>query len=259
MSSRTLAYIIVGGLVFFAFRTCESNKDLIAEKTKSEQNLVAANDTAKHYKNKYNESVTEKSIFISTEKELKKQNSDLYKKVKQQEGSIISLSTAIIGLKQDTAMLRSKLNKMTGDVTKIDSTHFKVDWGIEYVWDAKNYDKYQGSTILSVTSKTPLVLKHEKSELTFRESNIDVTFGEKVIDNKYVVYIQSAYPGFTTKSLEGFMMDPNSNKYIKKLIKKQHWFTGWSVGFGVIPGFNIIDGKYGIVVGPSLQLNIYTW
>ena len=110
-----------------------------------------------------------------------------------------------------------------------------------------------------ILQKPILNVKNIGTELLTRESNIDVTFGEKVVNDKYVVYIQSAYPGFTAKSLEGFMVDPNSNKYIKKLIKKQHWFTGWSLGLGVTPGYEITNGKFGLCVGPTLQWNIYNW
>ena len=141
---------------------------------------------------------------------------------------------------------------------------------MNYQWDNNNYDNYEGQTTVQITSridggvdfvipKSVLTIENKGTVLTSRESNIEITFGEKVVDNKYVVYIQSAYPGFSVKSLEGFMVDPNKNPYIKKLIKKRHWFNGFAVGVGVTPGYNIVDNKFGFVVGPTLTWNIFNW
>lgn len=258
ISSKTFAYVLLGCIMFFAFRTCSSEKDAIAERVKTEQNLIAMNDTVKQYKNKYNESVSEKSVLILSEKELKKINKELYDKVKQQDGSILSLNIAIIGLKQDTALLNSKLKAVAGTPTLVNDSTWKLPFELTYNWDAKNYDKYVGETKVQVTKKGTSV-KNIGTILTNRESNIDVTFGDKVVDNKYVVYLQSSYPGFTTKSLEGYSVDPNSNKYIKQLMKKQHWFTGFSFGVSAVAGYNLVGNNFGVVVGPSVTWNVFNW
>lgn len=259
LKSKIFAYSVVLLMTLFAFGQCKSKQDEIAKRTKLDQNLVAMNDTAKFYKDKYGNTVTEKSVLILSQNELKKQNKELYDKVKSQNGNIISLNTTILQLKQDTTELRSKLRKSTGEVVKIDSTHFKVNWTMDYIWDETNFDKYQGSTLLNVSSKNPLNLKHEKTELTGRQSQIDLTFGETVVDGKYKVFVKSAYPGLTTKSLEGVFIDPNTNKDIKKLMKKQHWFTGFSFGVSVTPGYDLLGNKFGITVGPSLTWNMFQW
>lgn len=263
LKSKTFAYVIVGVFALITFDTCQSKQDLIAEKTKLEQNLVAANDTAKFYKNKNGELITEKSVLILSVKELKKENRDLYDKVKDQKGSIISLNTVILKLKQDTTELREKLRRIpTSDPTKVNDSTWVVNWNLEYKWDATNYDNYIGRTTVGLRGNVPLnsiKILDKGSELLQRNSNIDLTFGEKVVDGKYKVYIVTKYPGLSAKSLEGVLIDPNTNNDIKKLIKKRHWFTGFSVGVGVLPGYNILNGKFGLVVGPTLNWNIYQW
>lgn len=263
LKSKTFAYVVVGVFALIAFDTCQSKQDLIAEKTKLEQNLVAANDTAKYYKNKNGELVTEKSVLILSVKELKKENRDLYDMIKNQKGSIISLNTVILNLKQDTAILREKLRKNnTQPPTKINDSTWVVNWNLQYNWDKTNYDNYVGRTTVGIKGNVPLnsiTILDKGSELLQRTSNIDLTFGEKVIDGKYKVYIVTNYPGLSAKSLEGVLIDPNTNNDIKKLIKKKHWFTGFSVGVGVLPGYNILNGKFGLVVGPTLNWNIYEW
>jgi len=266
ISSKTFAYVILGVILFFAFRTCNSEKDAIAEKVKTEQNLLAMNDTVKIYKNKYNETVAEKTVLILSEKELKSANSELYDKVKQQEGSILSLNMSVIGLKQDTSILKQKLRAIAGIPTQLNDSTWRLPFDLNYNWDAKNYDRYIGETKVQINTtsnatgvKPTINVKNLGTILTNRESSIDVTFGDKVVDNKYVVFLQSSYPGFTAKSLEGYSVDPNTNKYLKQLMKKQHWFTGFSVGFGVTPGYNVIGNNFGITVGPTVVWNIFNW
>ena len=42
-------------------------------------------------------------------------------------------------------------------------------------------------------------------------------------------------------------------------MKKKHWFTGFGVGIGATAGFNITQGGYGFVVGPTISYNIFQW
>lgn len=263
VKTKTFAYIITALFAFIAFNNCKSKQDVVAEKNKIEQNIIASNDTAKYYKNKNGELVTEKTLLILSIKELKKEKNELYDKIKDQVGSIISLNSVILSLKQDTTLLREKLrNSNTKPPTKINDSTWVVNWDLLYKWDDANFDNYVGRTKIGISGNVPLntiKIIDKGSELTQRTSNIDLTFGEKVVDGKYNVYVVTSYPGLTAKSLEGVFIDPNTNDNIKKLIKKKHWFTGWSVGIGVVPGYNLIDGKFGLTVGPTLNFNIYQW
>jgi hypothetical protein len=134
-----------------------------------------------------------------------------------------------------------------------------LPWELEYQWNETNYDVFKGKTFVSVSNNDPLKLKHDNTLLYSRESQIDIEFGEKVVDGKYNVFIKSAYPGFTPESLDGVFIDPNSNKDIKNLMKKDHWFTGFSFSISITPGYDIINQRPTIVVGPSLNYNIYSW
>ena len=92
-----------------------------------------------------------------------------------------------------------------------------------------------------------------------RLTQIDLTWGQKVEKDKLRIFIQSSYPGFTVAQMQGVLIDPNSNPFIKSLMKKKHWFTGFSVGLGATGGFNITTGSYGLVIGPSIIWNIYSF
>jgi len=262
LNSRIFYYIIIILLVLFGLKKCGNEKDLKIENKILEQNVSAANDSIRLYKTKTGDLQAQKQLYIKSEKELKKENSELSKRVKEQEGKIISLSRTVIKLKQDTSILHDSiryLNSVIGEPVQVDSNTWMLPWELEYTWDETNYDIFKGKTFVSVDNENPLKLKHDNTLLYYRESQIDITFGEKVVDGKYNVFIQSAYPGFTPESMEGVYIDPNTNKDIKGLMKKDHWFTGFSFSISITPGYDVLHNAPAVVVGPSLNYNIYSW
>ena len=59
--------------------------------------------------------------------------------------------------------------------------------------------------------------------------------------------------------MKGVFIDPNTNKDIKKLIGKKHWFTGFSLSIGITPTWDFIQKQPTIVIGPALGYSIYQW
>ena len=142
---------------------------------------------------------------------------------------------------------------------KIDSNTYAAPWSLTYKYDSANFDIFTGKTYIGILNKDPLELSHINTELTQRLTQIDLTWGQKVEDKRLRVFIQSNYPGFTINQMEGVLIDPSTNPFIKEITKKKHWFTGLSIGIGATGGYNITNGKYGLVVGPSLVYNIFSF
>ena len=262
LKSRIFTIILIIALLIFAAIQCSRINTLKLKADVANINIVALQDSIHTEKTKNGELEASKAIFISTISDLESLNKSLYDKVKAQSGSIISLNNTVIRLVQDSAMLAKYLDekdKIIAKLIQIDSNTFMAAWTLPFKYDSLNFDIISGKTYIGVISKNPLELAHINTEIIKRISQIDVTFGERVLKGKYQVYIQSAFPGFTVKSLDGFMTDPNSNKYIKSLMTKPHWFTGFSVDVGVTPGYNITTGKFGITLGPTLSWNVYTF
>lgn len=262
VNSRVFYYIVIVVLVIFAVRQCGNRHNQEVENTILNQNLAAKTDTIKSYKNKNNELVSEKAIYIKSIKRLKDENSSLYRRVQSQKGDIITLNRTVVTLKQNASILSDSIRYLTSIIDsakQIDSANWVLPWTLSYRWDSVNHDIFKGNTFVHIDSKNPIVLSNRGTQLYYRESQIDITFGEKVVDGKYNVYIQSAYPGFTPKSLEGVFIDPNTNKDIRNLMKKKHWFTGFSIGISITPGYDIVNGNVGVTVGPSIGYNIYEW
>lgn len=261
INSKLLTYFIIFIIIILFANQCKKNNDLKSELIIKEQNIEAAKNDIKTYKNKNNDLIAEKAIWILSEKDLKKQNKELYNKVEDQKGKIISLNNVVINLKQDKDILHDSINYLKttiGEAEKINSLEWKLPWKLEYIWDENNFDIFKGHTLVKIDTINYSV-SHITTKMDKRESQIDLTFGEKVVDGKYNVFITSSYPGLNPKSMEGVFIDPNSNKDIKKLIEKRHWFTGFSINIGITPSWNFINQKPTIVIGPTIGYTIYQW
>jgi len=263
INSKFFGYAVVIVLILLLAGQCKQKHDLKIDKIKMEQNIAAADTIINQYKDKNGKLTAEKAIWILSEKELKKQNKDLYDRVQAQKGDIISLNHAIFNLKQDTTILHDTikyLKSVAGKSVKIDDYTWSLPWELNYRWDAsgKNWDYFKGHTIAVWDSTTKTII-HRRTFLDERSSSIELEFGEKVVDGKYNVYVTTKYPGLSVKSMEGVFIDPNTNKDIRKLITKRHWFTGFSISLGITPTYDFIHKNTTIVIGPSFGYTIYQW
>lgn len=262
IKSKSFVAIIIIGLILFSAQQCSTIREITRQKTISEQNESALKDSLYFERTKKGELLVTIDGYIATEKELKTLNKDLWERVKAQDGKIISLNHTIVQLVQDSATLKKYLkekDKLIQKLLKIDSSTYVAPWKLTYKYDSTNFDVFTGKTYIGVLSKDPLELAHIDTELTKRLTQIDLTWGQKIEKNSLRVFIQSNYPGFTVTQMEGVLIDPNTNPYFKELMKKKKWFSGISVGFGATAGYNLTDGKYGLVIGPTISYNIYSW
>jgi len=262
IKSKIFIALIIVGLIIVSAVQCSRIRDLKRHEAINNQNQIALHDSLKTERTKNGELNVSIAGFIASEKDLKKLNKELYDKVHAQDGQILSLNHVIVVLKQDTATLRKTLdekNKIIEGMYQINDSTFVAGWTLPFKYDANNFDQFTGKTYIGVLSKYPLVLKHIDTELEKRVTQIDLIWGQKVEKGQLRVFVQSAYPGFSVQSMEGVLIDPNKNPYIKDLLKKKHWFQGFGVGPGVNFGWDVINAKPTIVVGASLHYNIYTF
>jgi hypothetical protein len=260
INNKFFVYFIIILLAILLASQCHSKTDLKREIVKKEQNIAAADSVINVYKNKDGQTTSEKAVWILTEKELKKQNTELYNMVKNQSGKIISLNNSIISLVQDTTLLHDSIHFISNviEAENIDGTAWNIPWDFEYKWDEKNYDKFKGHSLIKLDTVN-FKVKNLKSQMDFRESNIDLTFGEKIEDGKFNVFVTSKYPGLSVESMKGVFIDPNTNPAIKNLIEKRHWFTGFSISVGITPGYDVFKGGPTVVAGCTMGYTIYQW
>jgi cell division protein FtsB len=255
--------IVIAGL--FIAKSCSDINILERESVIAVQNALALNDNITYIMNEND--VLQASImgYIVSKKELRKLNKDLFDEVKKQDGKIVTLNKTVIRLTQNEEELEKHINELEskfGAITPLSDNMYSVPWQLVYSYDSTNFDKLIGRTTVKATHDAtngkPIQFTNIGTKLVSRTTQIQLTFGQKVVDNKLQVYVTSPYPGFTAASLEGVLIDPNTNPYIRKLIKKKHWFTGFGLGVSATVGVNT-SGIPIVVIGLGATYNIYSF
>jgi len=286
LKSKTFLVIMVIIMALSLGRSCAKTRDMERKNKKQEQNIAALTDTIRMEKTKSGKQEVTIAGFVVSTKELEKLNKDLSNELKDQKGRVISLGKIIFQLKQDTAVLRARINYLESIMSQpiqINDSTYNIPWLLKYDWDSTNYDIYKGQTSIGITAKKPVSifllsdnktyntqfdnqfnasfdLKHNKTELLERTTQIDLTFGQEIIDHQLRVFVKTRYPGFSAKSLAGVLIDPNTNPYIKGLMKKKKWFPNtWSVGIGPSLGYNILTFKPYLGIGVNINYNLLQW
>lgn len=262
IKSKVFEALIIIVLIAFSAVQCSRINELKRQQDISDNNIIALNDSLKYERTKNGETLVTIQGYIATEKELKSLNKRLWDEVTAQKGKVISLNNIIFQLKQDSAMLAKYLvekDKIIAKLIQIDENTYVAGWTLPFKYDSTNYDIFKGKTYIGVTNKDPLELAHVNTVITERLTQIELSWGQKVENGNLRVFVQSGYPGFTVKSMEGVLIDPNTNPLIRSLMKPRHWFTGFGIGIGATGGFNITTGEYGLVVGPTITYTIYNF
>lgn len=265
INSRIFGYVLVGGLIIFTLHLCNQKENVEQEQEKAEQNIEALNDTIETKENKLGEKEESIKAFISKVNNLRELNAELYTKIKNTQGTVTSLNHLIASLKQDTSQLRGGLNDLKsklGEITKVNDTIYEIPWTLHYTHDSLNYDRFKGHSLFTIQNKDPLKFDHLNTEIIKRETQIELTWGQKIVNDRLKVFVQSSYPGFSSESLRGVFIDPQENEIFKKYCpdtKNKRWFRGFSISAGITTYYDMKDEEIGFVVGPSIGIDIYSW
>jgi hypothetical protein len=261
INSKYFPIAVIVLLLMFSAQECKRIKDLKRDISEHEQNINALTDSLKYEKTRNGALLVSIDGYIATEKELKTINAGLWKSVNDQKGKVLSLTNAVLKLKVDSTELAKHIDQLKvyiGELVKIDTNHFEAPWVLPYSFDKDNSFSVVGKTRIGVLRENPLYLVHDTTYLIKFENQIKLTWGQKVENGKLRIFVETKFPGFTVGSLEGVLIDPSSIPGIIPVDKK-HWFSGWSLGASITPGWDIINAKPTIVIGPSLHYSIYQW
>ena len=265
LTSKTFLFILVLILAILVGRSCAKMRDDERTNNIHEQNIIALKDTITKEKTKSNSLQSTIAGFILSVNDLERINDDLYAEVMDQNGRVISLNKTVFQLKQDSSELRSHVNYLESIISQpiqINDSTLKISWTKRYDWDKINYDIYEGQTFVGLTLKSgyAIGLKHYDTEILSRLSQVEITLGQKIEDKQLRIFVKTDYPGFTAKSLEGVLIDPNTNKDIQNLLKKKRWLPNtFSVGVGPSFGYNVFSNKIYLGIGVNINYNFLQW
>lgn len=254
--SKQFLYLIIITIIIYVLFVFQQNKNLKHKLEQQQYNIEALNDSIKTTKLKNGELQYSITSFISSEKNLRELNNELYEKIRQQNGKVIALSNTILSLKQDSLMLANALKENNDFITQINDSIFVSTWSNKFKYDDNNFEEIIGHTKINFNSDD-LFKFNIQTNIIEKNTQIDLTFGYKMDNDKLHVFVQSAYPGFTTNSLKGVYID---DVQLPGFVKpKKHWFTGFGIGPSLGVGYSVGKQRFTPTIGVSLTYNIYQW
>jgi hypothetical protein len=275
INSKFLGYLVAVILVIWMATTCQRLQRANQDLDNANQNNSALTDTIKKEKLKTGELQFSINGFIGSIEDLRKINKGFADEIDKQKGKVISLNRIVILLRQDTTDLRryiDSLKLLLEEPIKINDTTYLINWTLPYTYDSTNYDIFKGQTRIGLTAAkndfVPVIfaedgsftlpeidfskidVTHESTEMLSRVTQIELVWGQKWEKGKLRVFANSKYPGFNVANLQGVLLDAP---------KRPHWFTGFSVNFGIMPTYDFTQGRPTMLIGPSFGYTIYQW
>lgn len=254
LNSKIFIIILIASGVLFFINTCSDNLNLKKSIKTNEKNIEVKGDSITTIVDKYGKIKNSISVYKSSVEKLEKYNKQLSEDVKKEKGKVITYSNLVFKLKQDNKDLQDALTealtKYYPPIQTSDST-WDIDWKLPYIYDSVNYDIFKGRTQVTLSLNNFIYsLKHNKTFLLNRDSQIKLSWGQKYEDNRVKVFVNTKHPAFQSQLMEGVYVD---------FPKKKHWFTGFGVGPSINIGYDFTRGQTAIVIGGSLHYNIYNW
>jgi hypothetical protein len=257
LNSRLIGYVILGILALFLIGTCSRNSGLKDDIERQKNNIYALTDTIRNQRTSSGELRASIQGYIANAKELEAYNKELADQVKAETGKVITLNNIVFRLQQDTAQLKQYIDSLLTiihDPVQVNDSTWYIDWTLSYTYDANNYDRYSGRTVVGVIGDSALLkdikLSHNGTSLLNRDSQMKITWGQTMEGKGLRVFAQTAHPAFKAQLLEGVYVDYGT---------KRRWFTGFGVGPQAGTGWSFIQGKPTLYLGIGVQYNVYQW
>lgn len=258
INSKFFGYIIAILAIIILINTCGNNSDLKDVLDRKNRNIEVLNDSIETVITKNGKLESSIGAYEGYIDEIEQYNKELFKKLKEEKGKLVTFNRIIFRLKQDSADLAKQVDELKKllENKKVNDSTWNMDWTLHFVYDSLNYDIFYGRTQVGIQGEIPkaflenITLKHNNTWLLNRESEMDFTWGQKYERGKLKVFARTGHPAFQAKLLEGVYVDFN---------KKDHWFTGFSVGPQLGVSYDFLNNQPAITIGVGAQYNIYTW
>jgi flagellar basal body-associated protein FliL len=242
----TLSLFLVTLLLFKSCNKATSlKKEIEYEKQRTKQNLKAFSDSIEFYKTKtgigYKKAIANMSI-----KELKKNNEDLYNKIKEEEGVVKTIiQTRIVYKTKEEINAPNYLEELGNNKYSLNFNY--RDKTLSF----KGNSLFSAIPYIDDSSKVNLTIIPESTQLLNLQLNIDLTTGIKEENGIDKIFIKSNSSNIQIKELYGADVSNYINdKYKLTPPKKRKNFSiNFSMGYGLVFAKNNQVNH-----GPSIQL-----
>ncbi len=251
LNRNLIIFVLLAIFALLFLRQCNVTSELKAElaKTKSDasvhyNNLLAANDTIKKYKNANNGLIAEKRSFIYDINEFESK----YTALASEYSTELNLSKS---LKSTNALLKAQVKikdniKTEAVVSIINDTTSVFNFNDFKDFGKGNTRKFDGAVKFTVKDNK-FNIQNSDFNLT-QEIKLYASIDEK--DGYKKIKMSSTYPGLDFENIE------NINLINNKLNEKTPKKARWSIGFGVGYGMTLINGQT-IQYGPNINAGLY--
>lgn len=259
LNSKLFSYILIVLVVFFLINYWNKSRNLKEDLERKDHNIGVLNDSITTIKLKNGEYEASIGSYIATAEELKQFNKRLALQLEKESGKVVTFGNLIFRLRQDSIKLQKQLSELKAKYEKpvqINDSTWNVDWTLPFIYDSTNYDIFKGRTQIVTSGDIPkvwldkIIINHNKTWLLNRESQIGLTWGQKEVNGKLLVFARTAHPAFQAKLLEGVYVD---------YPQKEHWFEGFGIGPNLSLGYDPLNSKTSIFIGVGIHYNIYKW
>ena len=206
-------------------------------------NLMASNDSVRHYKTENGNLVAEKRSFVYDIKEFEDKYSSLSKEYSKQ----LDLNG---NLSKTNSLLKTQLSINSN--INAESTVVVSDTGATFNFDKVddfgngNSRKFTGIVKFKPENKT---YKIEESKFDISQ-NINLYAALEEVNGYKQVRIASTYPGLNVNSIENINLI--NNKLNEKTPKRGRWMMGVGVGYGM----SLTSGQV-IQFGPNIGVGLF--
>ena len=190
---------------------------------KSLNPVIVYNDSIQYYKNKLKEEYAMKNIYIQSNAQLKKVNTELTDEIKNLRDHPIVVTKTTTEIVIDTI-------KMQSDTIYIDPSNSiqTLEWH-----NSDDFFYIKGKTLVKNDfSQFQTIVDQLKIQA---ELTLDII--EK--DNNLRMIAKSNNPYLHISNMDGVILTPSDSKVLKKYFPKKRWSIGPQVGIGISKGMEV--------------------
>ena len=238
-----IAIIVIGGKIGYDMYMGKEKDLRIAR-----QNQSALTDSVRLTKNKLNDVVYAKEVFVAeTNKDLKALSENLARTIKEYSGKIHELTILTAEIKVDVDQLAD-----SGEIVETPEGNQSYDWELNTKYDDFNSRLLKGVNTFSYDKETNSFTSLP-TKITYDEIKFKLVQGLRTADDgKIEIFASSTYPGFSASNFESAIIDPKNHPALKKFTREKKWGIGLYGGYGVTT--NLSTGI--VTAGPQIGFGV---
>ena len=250
INKNTLIFVALVIFTLLFLRQCNQTSSLRQELENTKKtaeihynNLMASNDSLRHYRTENGNLIAERRSFVYDIKEFEDKYSNLSKEYSKQldlNGKLDKTNTLL----KTQIELHNSIN--------VDPTVIVSDTGTTFKFNKfDDFGNGNNRTFVGLVKFKPENNSYKIEESTFDISqNINLYAAIEEINGYKQVRIASTYPGLNVNSIE------NINLINNKLNEKTPKRGRWSIGAGVGYGMSLVNGQV-IQFGPNISVGLF--